>query len=171
MKKINANQIQENALNIVIEVPSFADLPKDGKEKTIYITRDNNRMYRWDNTNSLYASLSSGSGGGEGSVGGTISLYSFDIDEEGYLCIYYEDGMIPPRMFIDADGYLWVDIKGKEDDDTGEEEEPISPTIVDYARFSDLPEPGEANVIYHIISTNKYYVWNNSSYSLYNSGT
>jgi hypothetical protein len=67
MNKINGNQIEENTLNIIIEVSSFADLPKDGKEKTIYITKDNNHMYRWYNTTSSYTSLGSASGGGVGS--------------------------------------------------------------------------------------------------------
>jgi hypothetical protein len=152
----------------VIEVQSFSELPPEGKEKTIYITRNDNRMYRWDVTKVAYTSLSSGSGGGDGGV--TIGLYSFDVDDEGYLCLYYEDGTTPPNMFIDADGYLWVDIKGNEDDTGGQGEEPVSPIVVDYARFADLPETGEVNTIYHIVSTNKYYIWNKTSYSLYNSG-
>jgi hypothetical protein len=170
MKKINGNQIQNNTLNIVVEVQSFNNLPPEGKEKTIYITRGNNRMYRWDTKTSSYISLNPIS---EGDEGGRVvtGLYSFDIDDDGYLCMYYEDGTTPPKMFIDDDGYLWADIKGNdEEDDDGQGEEPISPPVIDYPRFSDLPEVGEANTIYHIVITNKYYIWNGTSYSLYNSG-
>jgi hypothetical protein len=168
MKKINGNQIREETLNIIVEIPSFDDLPPQGKEKTIYITRNNNRMYRWDTIESSYKSLNPDSLVDDGGV--TTGLYSFDVDDEGYLCLYYEDGITPPQMFIDDEGYLWADIKGNEENKDSEDE-PISPTIVDYARFSDLPEIGEANVIYHIALTDKYYVWNNASYSLYNSGS
>jgi hypothetical protein len=152
----------------VVEVRDYSLLPQRGKENTIYITDNDNRMYRWNSVSNTYTSLKSTSSGGTGG-GIATSLYSFDVDDEGYLCLYYEDGVIPPQMFIDSDGYLWVDINGDELPPPDAGGEPVPPTIVEYARFVDLPTPGEPNTVYHIVSTNKYYTWNGINYILYNS--
>jgi hypothetical protein len=92
MKKINGNQILEGTLNNVIEVPDYDHLPENGKEKTIYITKDNNYTYRWDIGELSYVSLSQSSGSGEGGGsddnGLNIESYSYEITPDGITKIF-----------------------------------------------------------------------------------
>jgi predicted nucleic acid-binding Zn-ribbon protein len=90
----------------IVEVASFDLLPEEGKAKTVYITLENNRLYRWNGTG--YASLSPGSGGG--GSGGSGGLYAFEIGEDGYLYMICEDNANPPNFFIDDNGYLCADL-------------------------------------------------------------
>jgi peptidoglycan hydrolase CwlO-like protein len=85
----------------IVEVDSYSSLPTEGESGKIYITTNDNHLYRWENGE--YKSLAStGSGGG--------GLYAFEVGTDGYLYMICEDGSNPPTFFIDNDGYLCADL-------------------------------------------------------------
>jgi hypothetical protein len=55
----------------VIEVANYAALPVTGETGKIYITLDNNKVYRW--SGSVYVEIASGGGGTWGTITGTLS--------------------------------------------------------------------------------------------------
>jgi len=55
----------------VIEVANYAALPVTGETGKIYITLDDNKVYRW--SGSVYVEIASGGGGTWGSITGTLS--------------------------------------------------------------------------------------------------
>jgi hypothetical protein len=55
----------------VIEVADYASLPATGETGKIYITLDNNKVYRW--SGSVYVEIASGGGGTWGTITGTLS--------------------------------------------------------------------------------------------------
>jgi hypothetical protein len=88
----------------VIEADDFNSLPKIGKDKTIYITKDDNVVYRWDG-NEYITLISSG---GSGINIKSSSFYAFYVADDGYLYMVHPEGEDSPEFEVDDDGYLWA---------------------------------------------------------------
>jgi predicted nucleic acid-binding Zn-ribbon protein len=97
-------KIPNSFIEAIIEVDNFQSLPTIGKDITIYITKDDNMVYRWDGKS--YIALSSS--GGSGVSISASSFYAFYVSDDGNLYIVYPEGEEAPDFEVDDDGNLWA---------------------------------------------------------------
>lgn len=72
--KIPVSQLPPSATNEILVYDNYSVFPATGVENVLYIAKDTNKVYRWDDSTTIYIEVSpSTGGGGGGGTGGVIT--------------------------------------------------------------------------------------------------
>lgn len=191
---------QPISLQEVLEFDTFGEFPMEGVANTIYINKDDDKMYRWSGTE--YVALNDSET--------TITIRSLsdldDITTVGvYACLYIQRvGVRPTRTVVTSytlriegssgmimqflenrEGYRWRTYRNEAwgnweivvfatteyvDNIVGE---PVTDLqeVVEWPTYDSRPAVGEANTIYIDLSTDDMYYWNGSDYAPLNASS